>query len=100
LHQGIDPVVDKELREHELSNYWRTISYARSILRVNPSADTREQQDDLDNIAFSTNWPRLKIVTGLAVVSLITPLSLDLSVFDLWPHEVADIVAEKKKAAE
>jgi hypothetical protein len=57
-------------------------------------ADTREQQDDLDNIAFNTHWPRMKVATGMAVASLITPLSLDLSVFDLWPQEV-DIVREK-----
>lgn len=92
----------KELlrREAELAYYWRACISARLALRANPSADTKEQQDDLDGIAFSTHWPRLKAATALAVSSLITPLHLDLSVFDLWPHEAADLAAAGKKVAE
>lgn len=78
-------------REAELTLYWRTVHSARQIIRDDPRADISSHKSDLDAIAFHTEWPRLKEATALAVDSLTPPLTVDLTVFDLWPEEIADL---------
>lgn len=78
-------------RSAEALLYWRTVRKARQIIRSNPQANVTEQQDDLDIMALRSMWPRLRDAARSAALRAVPALTLDLTVFDMWPSEITEL---------